>query len=154
MGKNGVTPVTKQPQSYSMPLLPISKIGSQTLTRDNRDKSSPNEVHYPPVKGQDTASPGGYQTPNDPNKNYPRGYNCISCDNFCSCASTSDPNPPDCCRLLKTNFCPFIIKLLLIVVAVVLIIEFFSKKLENFINSAIEKVNGMDVTTTTKIGKL
>lgn len=140
----GVEPLTKQPQSYSMPLLPVAKKGSQTLTDKHRAIPLPIEVR---------GSPDGHQNSNGPNKNYPRSH-FISCDNCCSCASKNQPDRSDCCHLCKTNYIPFIFKLILIGMAAVLIIEFLYKTFESFIDRAIEKLNGMDLTTTTKIGKL
>lgn len=127
--------VTKQPQFHSMPLL--SNAGGQT--HKNREATSPNEVRDSPVK--DPSSTSG-------------GCHCICCDNFCSCTSTNgSSSSATCCYIWKTVYCPFIIKLILVALVVVLLIEFLYRRADKFVDNAIDDVRKIDVTTTTKLVK-
>lgn len=130
----GYVPVTKQPYTRSMPLLLYTGNGSQ-----NRETSPSNKVTDPPANGQ-TPAPGG--------------CHFVCCDNCCSCDSTIERSPSaNCCYLWKSVYCPFIIKLLLFAVVVVLLIEFLYRRANQFIDETVAEVRKIDVTTTTKLVK-
>lgn len=133
--KSHTSAVTKQPHSHSMPLLSFTGNGGQT----NRDASSPKQIEGAPVESQKSSS---------------GGCHCICCDNFCSCASTNGTSPTaNFCYLWKTNYMPFIIKLLLVALVVILIIEFLYRKVNTVVDETIAEVRKIDVTTTTKLVK-
>lgn len=131
--KSHTPAVTKQPHSHSMPLLSFTGNGGQT----NRNASTPKRVED--VESQKPSS---------------GGCHCICCDHFCSCASTNVSSPTaNCCYLWKTNYMPFIIKLLLVALVAILIIEFLYRKVMTVVDDTIAEVRKIDVTTTTKLVK-
>lgn len=126
-------PVTKQPYTRSMPLLSFAG------TSKNRDTSPSNKLIDPPVQDQKPTA---------------GGCHFICCDNCCSCDSTHEISPSaNCCYLWKTVYCPFIIKLLLFALVVVLLIEFLYRRADQFIDNTVAEVRKIDVTTTTKLVK-
>lgn len=133
-------PVTKQPYPYtrSMPFLAYTGNSGQGSSDKNRDTSPLNKTDVP-ANDQNPASGGCY---------------FVCCDNCCSCDSTHETSPSaKCCYLWKVIYCPFIIKLVLFALVVVLLIEFLYRRADQFIDNTVAEVRKIDVTTTTKLVK-